>query len=375
MRRSRGYAPYPVHLPFSVRPALAVGGELKNTFCLTRERYAFLSQHIGDMENYETLGFFTQMVEQLGRTFRIVPQLVAHDMHPGYLSTHYAQELAAERGLPRIAVQHHHAHVAACMAEHGLGAERQVIGVALDGTGYGPDGTIWGGEFLVAGYASFRRAAHLKALPLPGGDAAIRRPYRVALAYLWAAGLPWDEDLPPVAACPPGERAVLLRQLERGVNVVPTSSAGRLFDAVAALAGVRQEINYEARAAIELEGAGLVLPDPPEAAVPYDLALIDAEDGWTLDPAPLLRAVLAEARHGLARAIAAVCGQLRQETGLEAVALSGGVFQNVTLLGHVVALLREGGFTVYTHRLVPPNDGGIALGQAVVAEAISLRPK
>jgi hydrogenase maturation protein HypF len=376
IRRARGYAPYPVHLPAAVRPALAVGAELKNTFCLTREHYAFLSQHIGDLENYETLCFYEQMVEQLSRTFRITPELVACDMHPGYLSTRYARERAAASGLPLVAVQHHHAHIAACMAENGLGGERPVIGAALDGTGYGTDGAIWGGEFLVADYRSFRRAAHLAYVPLPGGDAAIRRPYRVALAYLWAAGVPWEEDLPPVRAALPDERAVLRRQLERALNVVPTSSCGRLFDAVAALAGVRQEVNYEAQAAMELEGA----IEAREAGA-YDWAYDEAPDGVLhIDPAPLVRAVAADVRAGvpagriaarfhnaLARMVGTVCVRLHQETGLEEVALSGGVFQNVALLARVVPLLQGAGLNVYTHHCVPPNDAGIALGQAVVA--------
>ena len=385
IRRSRGYAPYPVHLPALVRPTLAVGAELKNTFCLARERYAFLSQHIGDMENYETLRFFAQMVEQLARTFRVEPELIACDMHPGYLSTRHAQELAGRDGVPLVAVQHHHAHVASCMAENGLDGERPAIGVALDGTGYGTDGAIWGGEFLVADYVSFRRAAQLRYLPLPGGDAAIRRPYRVALAYLWAAGIPWQEDLPPVAACPPAERAVLQRQLERGLNTVPTSSMGRLFDAVAALAGVRQEVNYEAQAAIELEG----LTSAAEAGF-YEFAQERSgedpgqdEVPLIVDPLPVIRAVVADARagvpagvisarfhNGLALAIGDVCQRLREETGLAEVVLSGGVFQNVTLLGEVMPLLEGAGFTVYTHHLVPPNDGGISLGQAMVANAV-----
>jgi hydrogenase maturation protein HypF len=369
IRRSRGYAPYPVHLPFSVPQVLAVGAELKNTFCLTRGRYAFLSQHIGDMENYETLCFFERMVEQLERTFRVEPEIVACDMHPGYLSTRYARQSAASNLQP---VQHHHAHVAACMAENGLARGQRVIGVTLDGTGYGTDDAIWGGEFLIADYADFRRAAHLRTVPLPGGDAAIRRPYRTALAHLWAAGVPWAEDLPPVAAASETERAVLARQLERGLNVVPTSSAGRLFDAVSALAGVRQVINYEAQAAIELEA--LVEDGVGEA---YRFGL-----GEEIDPAPVIRAVAADARarvpagviaarfhNGLAEMIRDVCLRLREETGLGAVALSGGVFQNVALLGKTVPLLRGEGFVVHTHRLLPPNDGCISLGQALVAAA------
>ncbi|MBU0705223.1 MAG: carbamoyltransferase HypF [Chloroflexi bacterium] len=396
VRRSRGYAPYPVRLPFPVRQVLAVGGELKNTFCLTRDRYAFLSQHIGDMENYETLRSFEQMVEQLERTFRVQPEIIACDMHPGYLTTKYArgkkqdareQEARGKRqeggGLAACIlhpVQHHHAHIASCMAENGLTGECPVIGVAFDGTGYGTDGAIWGGEFLIADYGSFRRAAHLKYVPLPGGDAAIRRPCRVALAHLWAAGIPWEEDLPPVAAATPVERAVLAQQLERGFNTAPTSSIGRLFDAVSALAGVRQEINYEAQAAIELEN--LALPDET-AAYPFDLGSPQApisNPQFLIDPAPCIRAVVADVRagigpgviaaklhNGLAGMVRDVCLRLREETGLDEVALSGGVFQNVTLLEKTVPLLQEAGFTVHTHHLVPPNDGGISLGQALVA--------
>jgi len=374
IRRSRGYAPYPVHLPRAVPPLLAVGGELKNTFCLTREHYAFLSQHIGDMENYETLRFFEEMVEQLARTFRIVPEAIACDLHPGYLSTRYARERAETSGLPLLPVQHHHAHIAACLAENGFPGDRPAIGVALDGTGYGLDGAIWGGEFLLADYASFRRMAHLRYLPLPGGDAAIRRPYRIALAYLWAAGIPWEEGLPPVGAAPEEERAVLRRQLERGLNVVPTSSMGRLFDAVSALAGVRQEINYEAQAAMELEG----LAEAGEAGT-YPFAYEEGPEALAIDPLPLLRAVAADVRDGVpagrisarfhnavAGMIREVCLRLREKTGLQEVALSGGVFQNVTLLEKVVASLREAGFALYLHRRVPPNDAGISLGQAMV---------
>ncbi len=398
IRRSRGYAPYPIHLPFSVRQVLAVGAELKNTFCLTRDRYAFLSQHIGDMENYETLRFFEQMIGQFARTFRIQPEVVACDMHPLYLATRYAQKLVSEfrgsgfpvsgpagdpgtgslnldaggRKLGLVQVQHHHAHIAACMAENGLTGEHPVIGVAFDGTGYGTDGAIWGGEFLVADYRSFRRVTHLRYVPLPGGDEAIRRPYRAALAHLWAADIPWEGDLPPVAAASPTERSVLARQLERGLNTVPTSSVGRLFDAISALAGVRQEINYEAQAAIELE---MLVREGIEEAYPFDL-------GEEVDAAPCIRAVIADVRaqvpagviaarfhNGLARMVRDVCLRLREEVRLNEVALSGGVFQNVALLGRVLPLLREAGFTVYVHRLVPPNDACISLGQAVVANA------
>jgi hydrogenase maturation protein HypF len=379
IRRSRGYAPYPVHLPFEIKQVLAVGAELKNTFCITRDRYAFLSQHIGDLENYETLQFFEQMVEQLERTFRIEPEIIAYDLHPGYLSSKYAKEAGSKRqetgddpaSCILHPVQHHHAHIASVMAENGLTGEQPVIGVAFDGTGYGTDGAIWGGEFLVADYGSFHRVAHLKYVPLPGGDAAIRKPYRAALAHLWAAGVDWDDRLPAVAAAPLGERPILLQQLKQGVSVVSTSSVGRLFDAVSSLAGVRQEINYEAQAAIEFE---MLVEDRVGEAYSFSLS------GEEIDVSPCIRAVVADVRagipagviaarfhNGLAQMVCEVCLCLRKETGLKEVALSGGVFQNVALLGRALPLLQEAGFTVYIHRLVPPNDACISLGQAVIA--------
>ncbi len=373
LRRSRGYAPYPVHLPFEARQILAVGGELKNTFCLAKARYAFLSQHVGDMENYETLASFEALVEQLCRTFRVEPELIAHDMHPAYLSTQYARRTAdAEKLAP---VQHHHAHIAACMVENGLDGSQPVIGVAFDGTGYGTDGAIWGGEFLAADYAGFRRAAHLAYVPLPGGDAAIRKPYRAALAHLWAAGVEWDASLEPVRTASPTERDIVAQQVTRGLNAVPTSSMGRLFDAVAAIAGVRQVVTYEAQAAIELE----MLVDERETGV-YEWEIMADQEVWQIQTGPVIRAVVADVREGAPKSLIAarfhngvaalvehVCQTLRDESGLNQVALSGGVWQNVTLLGKTVHQLEANGFTVYVHRLAPPNDGGLALGQAVVA--------
>jgi hydrogenase maturation protein HypF len=382
LRRSRGYAPYPVHLPFAARQILAVGGELKNTFCLMKERYAFLSQHIGDMENYETLRSFQAMVEQLSRTFRVRPEVIAYDMHPAYLSTRYA----LQEGMPypeatRVPVQHHHAHIAACMAENGLDGSEAVIGVAFDGTGYGTDGAIWGGEFLIADYSGYRRAAHLSYIPLPGGDAAIRRPYRTALAHLWAAGVDWNADLAAVHAARDTERGVIARQIERGLNTVPTSSMGRLFDAVAAIAGVRQVVTYEAQAAMELE----MMVDPAErGAYPWKLIRANGRTAppATMDAGPLIGAVVADVRgevpvgviaarfhNSVAIIVADVCRLLRDESGLNAVALSGGVWQNTTVLGKTLDRLQECGFTVYCHRVVPPNDGGLALGQAAIANA------
>jgi hydrogenase maturation protein HypF len=376
LRRSRGYAPYPVHLPFEARQILAVGGELKNTFCLTKERYAFLSQHIGDMENYETLRSFERMVDQLCRTFRVTPELIAHDMHPAYLSTQYALHQA--RDGTRVPVQHHHAHIAACMADNGLQGSQSVIGVAFDGTGYGTDGAIWGAEFLLADYANFQRVAHLAYVPLPGGDTAIRKPYRTALAHLWAAGIDWengDVALPPIQAAPPTERSVIARQIERGLNAIPTSSMGRLFDAVAAIAGVRQVVTYEAQAAIELE----MLAEVDERGA-YDWELTDVNGALEIGAGPVIREVVADVRdgipigviaarfhNGVAQMVATVCERLRNQTGLNGVALSGGVWQNMTLLAKTQDLLQGADFKVYTHQLVPPNDGGLSLGQAAAA--------
>ncbi|MDL1911338.1 carbamoyltransferase HypF, partial [Chloroflexi bacterium CFX6] len=251
IRRSRGYSPFPVKLPFEVPQLLAAGSELKNTFCITNGNYAFLSHHIGDMENYETLQSFEQGVEHFERLFRVEPEAIAYDMHPNHLATRYALERAEREGLPTVAVQHHHAHVAACMAEHGL--NEPVIGAAFDGTGYGEDGAIWGGEFLIAGYTSYQRAAHLEYFPLPGGDAAIKRPARTALALLWSLGIDWDERLAPVKEFCAEDLVALRVQLEKKINAPMTSSMGRLFDAAAALAGVRQKVNYEGQAAIEFE--------------------------------------------------------------------------------------------------------------------------
>jgi len=367
VRRSRGYTPFPVPLPFEVAPILATGGELKATFCLTEGAHAFMSQHIGDMENLETLEAFTRAVEHLQGLFRIEPRVLATDLHPRYLSAGWAERVAG--GRPLIRVQHHHAHIAAVMAEHGV--EGPVIGFSFDGTGYGTDGTIWGGEVLLAGYDRFERVAHLGPVPLPGGDVTVRRPYRMALAHLWAAGMPWEPDLPPVATAPPGEARVVRAQLERGFNTVATSSMGRLFDAVAALAGVRQEVTYEAQAAIELEA---LVDETVDGAYAFGW------DGEIIDPAPVLRAVVADRRagvpagviaarfhRGVAEVIVRVAAALRERFELGTVGLSGGVFQNVTLTTLVRRGLETAGFRVLVHRLVPPNDGGLALGQAMVA--------
>jgi hydrogenase maturation protein HypF len=371
LRRSRGYSPFPVKLPREVLPLLAAGAELKNTFCITNKNYAFLSHHIGDMENYETLKSFEQGIGHFERLFRVKPEAIAYDLHPNYLATRYALERAERENLKAVGVQHHHAHIAACMAEYGLDGARPVIGVAFDGTGYGEDGAIWGGEFLVADYRGYERAAHFEYFPLPGGDAAIKKPARTALSLLWSLGLEWDERLASVAEFCVEDRAVLRAQLEKKINTPLTSSMGRLFDAAAALAGVRQKVNYEAQAAIEFEA----LADPAEAG--EYLFFLDADqvrarsgiESLVKDALAGVPVAVISARfhNGVAALVAGVCRRLREKTGLNEAALSGGVWQNITLLGRTLSLLEKDGFKVYIHQEVPTNDGGLALGQAVIA--------
>jgi len=375
LRRSRGYAPYPVHLPFALLQILGVGGEIKNTFCLTRNAYAFMGHHIGDMENYETLRSFETGIAHYERLFRIQPAIIAHDLHPNYRSTRYAQQRADAEGLICVPVQHHHAHIAAVLAEHRHPGDRPVIGVCFDGTGYGTDGTIWGGEFLIARYDTFERAAWLRPVPLPGGDAATRRIARLALSYLMAADALADvPDAVRADLSPPEERTVRI-QIARGLNAPLTSSMGRLFDTVAALAGVCLENTYEGQAAIELE-AQLDRTEMGQYTFTWD--------GRVIDFAPVIQAVLIDVHRGcdagviaarfhraVADIIDRVCARLAEQYAVDEVALSGGVFQNVALLGMTLPLLHQRGLTVYTHRLVPPNDGGLALGQAVVAAAVT----
>ncbi len=371
VRRSRGYAPFPIKLAGAHPPVLAVGGELKATFCLTRDSYAFMSQHVGDMETLETQDAFERAVEHFVGLFHAAPALVACDLHPGYLSSQWAARYAQLRGVSLIKVQHHHAHIAACMAEHGRPIDEKVIGISFDGTGYGADGAIWGGEVMLANCAGFERAAHLAYVPLPGGDAAVKRPYRVALAHLRAAGIAWYDELPCVRACPPHERRVLAQQLARNINCVPTSSMGRLFDAVAALIGVRQTVTYEAQAAIEMES---LCDTTATGAYAFSVSGVD------IDPAPMLHGIVNDLRasvpmpviamrthRAVAEMIGQVCERERARTGIRTVALSGGVFQNATLLALSVERLEAAGFEVLWHMKIPPNDGGLALGQAAIA--------
>jgi hydrogenase maturation protein HypF len=370
IRRSRGYVPEPVTAGAGFpRPVLACGAELKNTFCLAKGRHAFVSHHIGDLENAETLRSFTEGIEHFRRLFDIDPQVVAHDLHPEYLSTKYALDLD---GVDLQGVQHHHAHIASCLADNG--ADGPVIGVAFDGTGYGTDGTIWGGEFLVAGLAGFERGGHLAPVPMPGGAAAIRQPWRMAAAYLDRDDVARD-DL-DVARRNADRWAAVTAMAAKGVNAPLTSSAGRLFDAAAALLGVRDTINYEGQAAIELEQ----LADPAESGA-YPAAVV-AGDPFQIRAADLLTALISDLtagvrapviaarfHHGVAAAIEAGCVLLRERHGLATVALSGGVFQNMLLLHATAARLEARGFRVLTHSRIPCNDAGISLGQAVIAAA------
>ncbi len=369
LRRSRGYVPAALTLPGgAARPLLACGAELKNTFCVAKGGRAWVSHHIGDLENYETLRSFTEGVEHFERLFAVTPEVVAHDLHPEYLSTKYALE---RDGVELIGVQHHHAHLAACLAERAI--EARAVGAIYDGTGYGTDGTVWGGELLVGDVAGFERAGSLRAVPLPGGERAIREPWRMALSWLVASGI---GSGPPVglAALVDAERWELVeRMLESGLRSPPTSSMGRLFDAVAALCGIRAEVNYEGQAAIELEAAC----DPLERGA-YELPL----EGLELDARPLIRSVADDLRAGVAvpsiasrfhRAVARAtvegCARAAGDASTELVVLSGGVFQNRRLLEATVAGLAAAGLRALVPERLPPGDGGISYGQAAVAAA------
>jgi hydrogenase maturation protein HypF len=361
LRRARGHVPEPIELGFEAPEILAVGADLKNVLCLASGGAAILSQHIGDLESYEAQAFFAEVRGNLERLFRVRPRLVAHDLHPGYHST----ALARRTGLPAVGVQHHHAHIASCLAENGR--HERVIGVAWDGTGYGPDGTIWGGELLVADLASFERVGRIRPVPMPGGDTAVREPWRLAVSHLMASGLSTARVVNPA-------RPAIEAMIREGIGSVPTSSAGRLFDAVASLVGIRQVTSYEGQAAMELEAAS-----DGEAGEAYPLPVV-GEGPLEIDPRPLLRALVDDLERdapaasiggrfhrALAEAIGEACRRIRSRTGLGTVALSGGCFQNQLLTLLTVERLRGTGFEVLLHARVPPGDGGVALGQAAVA--------
>jgi hydrogenase maturation protein HypF len=352
---------------------LAVGGELKNTICLTRGKHAFLSQHVGDLENLESYNFFEEAIEHLQKVLEVRPGTLAHDLHPDYFSTRWAMQ---QQGMPRFGVQHHHAHIASCMGEHNL--DGRVIGIALDGTGLGLDGHIWGGEVLLAGYEDFERAAHVEYVPLPGGEAAIREPWRMAVAYLvhHFGSRCFDFDIPFVRDLDHRRASALLPIVERRIHSPLTSSCGRLFDAVAALTGIRSKINYEAQAAIELENA----IDNTSDAPPYGFGLRVEGNNWIIETRPMLEELIRDVQRkvsagvvsrrfheGLVEVFTETAVLLRDRAGLERVCLSGGTFNNVYLARRLENRLSECGFQVYAHRQVPCGDGGLSLGQALVA--------
>jgi hydrogenase maturation protein HypF len=386
LRRARGYAPLPVPLAGRGPVLVAVGGQLKNTVALSVHGEVFLSQHIGDLDNYAAASAHHAAIASLCDLYAAVPEHVAADLHPDYVST----RTAAVLGPPVLAVQHHHAHVAACVAENAL--QGPVLGVAWDGTGYGPDGTVWGGEFLAVDGGQFERVAALRPFRLPGGDRAVREGRRTALALLYEIFGDQLEDvagLPPLRAFTHTERAALLQMLSRGVNAPLTTSAGRLFDAVAALVGLRQESHFEAQSAMELEFA--VAPADAAADTPYPCLVRAGGAGdpsapktaasphaprWIVDWEPTVRALLADQEHHvpvglLSRrfhvTLAESIVEVARRAGLPRVVLSGGCFQNAFLTEQTVQRLQAAGFQPYWHQRVPPNDGGIALGQAAVA--------
>ncbi len=378
IRRARGYVPLATALPFAAPQLLAVGGHLKNVFTLTRGKFAYQSQHLGDLEDLTGLEFFKESLTHWMRTFEIEPEAVVHDLHPGYLSTRWAKEWAKGRGLPLIGVQHHHAHVAAGMAEHSLTGP--AIGLSLDGTGYGTDGRIWGGEVLACRYESFERIAHLEYVPMPGGDAAVKQPWRMAFAHLRSSGFS-AEEAAELAGVSAQEARIVERMIERGVQAPQTSSLGRLFDAVAAVVLQRWQLDYDAQAAIELEGLAVDEPNVPPPAE-YVLRLDTTADANVLRVDGMLRAVVMDMRQGVQRSSIAArfhagvargfidaALKARHERGITQVVLSGGCMHNRRL----ARLLREGlereGFRVYAHRVVSPGDAGLSYGQAVVAAA------
>jgi hydrogenase maturation protein HypF len=372
MRRSRGYVPVPVFVKQELPPIVAVGGELKNTICVTKGKHAFLSQHIGDLENIESYRFFEQAIGHLIKVLEINPQIVAYDLHPDYFSTKWA----LQSGMQTVGVQHHHAHIASCMAENHLTG--RVIGFALDGTGYGTDGNIWGGEVLVTGYDNFERMAHFEYVPMPGGSAAIQEPWRMTVSYLahhfGRTFLNWQ--IPFVQHLDASKTQLLLQMIEKGVNSPLTSSCGRLFDAVAALIGLRQQINYEAQAAIELEMS--MSGSRPEPAYPLDLIRVEGQ--WVISTRRLFESIVRDLdaakpasiisqrfHDGLIAVFVRLAHLIRQRTWLDQVCLSGGTFHNSYLLENLIARLRAEGFEVFAQSEVPAGDGGLSLGQALVA--------
>jgi hydrogenase maturation protein HypF len=381
LRRSRGFVPLPVFLRAEAPSVLAVGGELKNTICLTKGKHAFLSQHIGDLENFESYKFFEEAVEHLQKVLEIRPEVIAYDLHPNYFATQWALQRTC---VPLTGVQHHHAHIASCMAENHL--EGKVIGFALDGTGYGSDGKIWGGEVLIADFAGFERVAHFEYLPMPGGAAAIHEPWRMAISYLahhFGKEFP-KLKLPFLEKIPEKKLDLLLEALTRGINSPLTSSCGRLFDAVAATAGLRQQVTYEAQAAIELEMA--IGNQEFDDAGAYAFELYSESESLLVGTRAMFETLIEDIgreralgeisrrfHNGLVNVFTEIAERLRQRTSLNCVCLSGGTFNNLYLTSHLTRRLRSRGFEVSTQNEVPAGDGGLSLGQAMIAATLHSR--
>ena len=371
IRRSRGYVPTPLLLKAKMPPILACGAELKNTICLTRDKEAFLSQHIGDLENFQTYEFFLMTIQHLKKILGINPEIIACDLHPDYMSTRYAEE---QKDIPLVRVQHHHAHIVGCMAENGLDGE--VIGLSFDGTGYGTDGALWGGEVLVCDAEKFKRTASLSYVPMPGSSAAVKEPWRMAVSYLYDAFGPemWDLDLPLIRDIGEEKIRIILDMISKRINAPLTSSLGRLFDGVASILGIRNRVNFEGQAAMELE-----MMAEGDIQTGYEYTWVTKEPLRIL-PAPIIRGVIRDMAQGLGlpeisskfhvtlvRLFSDLCEEIRRETGLNQIAMSGGVFQNSILMTDLTKALVLKRFEVFTHSLIPTNDGGICLGQAMVA--------
>jgi hydrogenase maturation protein HypF len=373
LRRSRGYAPHSVDLDFSMKEILACGGELKNTFCLTKDNHAFISHHIGDLQNIEAYKYYQDSIEYYKKLFRIKPEAIAYDLHPDYLSTRYALE---QSDIKLVGVQHHHAHVVSCMAVNGL--NEKVIGVACDGTGYGTDGAIWGCEFMIADQAGFQRRGHLKYVALPGGDMSTKETYRMAVSYLYSVygNKLFDINIPLFKRINHKKLAFIKSMIEKGVNAPLTSSCGRLFDAVSSLIGVRDDVTYEAQAAIELE----MITDSGVTDV-YSYNIITGDE-YIIDVGEVFRGIVFDLNHEVPKGvisakfhntvadfIVSMCEKLRIENDIKKVVLSGGTFQNTYLITEVTRRLTEKEFITYFHKRIPTNDGGLSLGQAVIADS------
>ncbi|MCX6054631.1 MAG: carbamoyltransferase HypF [Chloroflexi bacterium] len=376
IRRSRGYAPQPILMKDELPEILACGAELKNTFCLSRSNYAFTSHHIGDLVNFETLDSYEKSILHYQKLFRISPKFIVCDLHPDYQSTKYAKDRSSNEQIPLIQVQHHHAHLASCLVDHQCASDENVVGLIFDGTGYGTDGKIWGGEVLIGSIRNFQRRFHLSETPLPGGDIAIRNPARIALSYLYQANIAWSSNLPPVRAISIPEQRIIQSQIDNRINTPYTTSMGRLFDAVSSLIGIRHIATYEGQAAIELENQY----DETESGV-YDLPI----ESGIIQIVPLLKQITSDLEmgvsksvisskfhNGIARMCLSACEIIRRESSIQTVALSGGVWQNHTLLRITSALLQNQNFTVLVHDQIPANDGGISVGQ-LMASAELLR--